>query len=544
MKRISKIADECNLDTKDIISFVKGKLNRSNVDRNSALNTHDILRLKKHFGLEEERDEPEEEPEEEPEKPIPVFQAQDDLAVDLSSIEMAKEPNYYVLCHEEVVDWKTEGQSVFEGDSQIARRTNLVMQHFMAHGKSGVVKGVKGVNKGWRRTPLKGCHYYLWWAPKDAPPVKEVEGPANAIYVRSIRHHDDHKPIEVGEPDDYISLTPDEVLKSDWNEGGEPWTEIQMSFVKATEQFRMVAGFPGTGKTAALWRTILGRPSHNVLYVTWSDHLAEAASEFLRQSTSIIQAQPFSLLLDRLAKQTEVQEPTVSLSQWLTHPLAPVGEWRHCLSSLVTEIRAYMVGSAVPAYPKQLEAIHRVRLSDSSYLEKRSEEIGHSPAQGVVRVVKQFEKENGPIERCWPELEQAFRAGLLLIEFDEKLQEDPEAEIPQLESFQAPDRIVMDEVQDLTSLELFVPIMLARVFGRKNLGYLPFFLCAGDEGQSLRATDFTWDVLNRLIYEQLGGKTSRIRLEEGLRCPVKVSELINRSYTLYKNIGREARPGK
>src|SRR5262249_58475494 len=75
-------------------------------------------------------------------------------------------------------------------------------------------KGASGANRGWRRSRLgggSGFHFYAWWAPAGAAPLKKGGGfcaESEAIFLRDIRHHDDHAPLSPGDADkDYLPLS-------------------------------------------------------------------------------------------------------------------------------------------------------------------------------------------------------------------------------------------------------------------------------------------------------------------------------------------------
>jgi len=52
-------------------------------------------------------------------------------------------------------------------------------------GRASRVKGTRG--QAWRRTPVRGNQYYLWWAPAEEVGAASAEfGPA--IAVRDLRH--------------------------------------------------------------------------------------------------------------------------------------------------------------------------------------------------------------------------------------------------------------------------------------------------------------------------------------------------------------------
>ena len=77
-------------------------------------------------------------------------------------------------------------------------------------GSTPRVKGVVGHEYGWRRTPIKGCQYYLWWIPNKARGIQELtrDIERNAIFIRAIRHHDEtENALEFGDLDDYEEIS-------------------------------------------------------------------------------------------------------------------------------------------------------------------------------------------------------------------------------------------------------------------------------------------------------------------------------------------------
>ncbi|MEZ4715361.1 MAG: hypothetical protein R2851_04630 [Caldilineaceae bacterium] len=73
-------------------------------------------------------------------------------------------------------------------------------------GRTPIVKGTAGRNARWRRTPVQGNHYYMWWIPQSESPLADatidISGDltdgnggngadaVNTILVHSVRHHD------------------------------------------------------------------------------------------------------------------------------------------------------------------------------------------------------------------------------------------------------------------------------------------------------------------------------------------------------------------
>ena len=143
--------------------------------------------------------------------------------------------NHPLLLHEEVPD------SV-EDDMHLRRRLGLVLQHLAAHGRTSIVKGCGGVNQGWRRSPLggnRGMQYYLWWAPDGSRPTggarrsEELNG--SSIWVRAVRHHDDHTPLDIGsDASDYYSIGQNDIASHDDSFISPPDTENQALIRQAT----------------------------------------------------------------------------------------------------------------------------------------------------------------------------------------------------------------------------------------------------------------------------------------------------------------------
>ena len=95
------------------------------------------------------------------------------------------------------------------------------------------------------------------------------------------------------------------------------------------------------------------------------------------------------------------------------------------------------------------------------------------------------------------------------------------------EGFDSFDRIVVDEVQDLTLLEIAVVVELCRAIGRGRR-CSPWLLMAGDAGQTVRPTSFEWAPLNDLLSTRMR-RPAEFHLEEHLRCPSRIAEVVERA---------------
>ena len=95
----------------------------------------------------------------------------------------------------------------------------------------------------------------------------------------------------------------------------------------------------------------------------------------------------------------------------------------------------------------------------------------------------------------------------------------------------------MDEVQDLTLVELAVVIELCRAIGLRRRS-APWLLIAGDEGQTVRPSGFEWSSLNSLLARTLTAP-QRFTLDTTLRSPERIAEVIERASQLYQMTGLE-----
>jgi hypothetical protein len=87
-------------------------------------------------------------------------------------------------------------------------RALFTIRQLAAHGRPNRVKPTRGNdNRGWRRTPLEGNHFYAWWAPHNARPVRGAGLEERAILLRDLRHHDDHRPLDAGQPGDRVAIS-------------------------------------------------------------------------------------------------------------------------------------------------------------------------------------------------------------------------------------------------------------------------------------------------------------------------------------------------
>ncbi len=189
-------------------------------------------------------------------------------------------PGNPLFCHQDFLEKMEENRA-----STVGRRAALLLHRLLVDLRRQHYKPTQGENRGWRRSPLggnHGNHFYAWWAPKGAAPLKSAPefdcAPDGSIFLRDIRHHDDHRPLNPQSlADHYLSIGVKELRQEEYVPA--PWTQAQARFADARQKVRIIKGFPGSGKTTALWHAadLAGRRS--VLYITYSTELAALARE-------------------------------------------------------------------------------------------------------------------------------------------------------------------------------------------------------------------------------------------------------------------------
>jgi hypothetical protein len=185
-----------------------------------------------------------------------------------------------LFCHQDFLEKMEENRA-----NTVGRRASLLLQRLLVDLRRQYYKPTQGENRGWRRSPLggnHGSHFYAWWAPKGAAPLKvnpEFDSaPEGAIFLRDIRHHDDHRPLNPHSvADNYLPIGVKELRQEDYVPP--PWTQAQAKFADARQKFRLIKGFPGSGKTTALWHAADMGGRKSILYITYSPELAALARD-------------------------------------------------------------------------------------------------------------------------------------------------------------------------------------------------------------------------------------------------------------------------
>ena len=417
----------------------------------------------------------------------------------------------------------------------VEKRLAIIVQQLASLGRTTIVKGCSDTkNRGWRRTPLgghSGMHYYLWWTPQGSAQARSVSGlPRHSILLRAVRHHDDHRELKAGDLEDYYKLSSKEVadpkktLRS-------PWTVGQQDFLRDDSPVRVVYGYPGSGKTMALWRAVESRGG-KTLYLTWSSALSdEARARFkaFAPSDASVEAMQFRVFIGGLCGK---DLPHVTLKQsrgrlrdafgwWKIS--SHLGPWKHDLDAMHAEMRAVLLGRAVPSVMDCTDCGRR--LADQAYLD--STQVGQRAAKALLEAV-----ERGGWQRWYgdvfPELAAARTA----------LDRVQAGSIPT--GLQGFDRIVVDEAQDLTLLESAVVAEYCRCLA-SNRQRAPWLVMAFDAGQTVRPSGFNSNRLSDLLTTTLHAPRE-FPLDRAVRSPSRISDVIREASRLYRLIDKDWRP--
>ena len=417
------------------------------------------------------------------------------------------------------------------------QRLGLLIEQLAARGRTSVVKGCQGNNRGWLRTPLGGAHgqqYYLWWAPAGSRPMAGSDLEPGGIAIRAARHHDERTTLNGGARADYVEIDNADRMAPDI--AGTPWTDAQERFRKGSEPVRVLEGSPGSGKTTALWHSIDARADEHVLYVTWSGTLAEeAAAHFESFAAPTVRTTciDFATLLAWITGEAVTQQP-LERSQLAFENAVKLakprkrGEWEHVDGALYAEVRAVLLGGAWTESHGAVRQDGCMKLDEHAYGTalarlRRNDELNRRTVIGTVKDLPP-----GSLYAIFPEL--AAAAGAL-----DKLRQQKVP--PRLADV---NRIAIDEAQDLTLTELAVVIELARSI--ESLGRpRPIVLVAGDEGQTVRPSGFSWARTRDLLTKQLS-RPATYALDTQLRCPKRIDDVCDAARQYYRGIEKKTRP--
>lgn len=456
--------------------------------------------------------------------------------MDIDTFETPKLPNA-LFCHQEFLERLAE-----HGRDAIGRRAAFLMQRLSVDARRLHYKPTLGPNRGWRRSRLggnHGSHFYAWWAPKNAIPLKESgdfsDVPDGAVFLRDIRHHDDHALLPAHSFSSYyMPVTVRDLRREEY--APLPWTPPQVRFASGRQSVRLLKGHPGSGKTTALWNAADATGADRVLYVTYSSDLASLAREYFDRFCSShkrFDVITFPNLVRQLLGIDAAVQTEREVRKQFRRDVAPfarlLGPWANNQTALYDELHAHLAGDALPLAIGRFAFSKKPRVGDGAYRERRTRFLGQSAVSSALDVASRLEGANRTTlaETYFPEIAFAWRAV-------EKLR------TPDFSTSFDYGCIAVDECQDLTPIEALVIVEFAARINRGRRVAIPV-LVAGDEAQTVRPTDFEWGWFCDILHSEVGTPTE-YKLASNLRSPHRIAELVNRVWDLYSHIQKHDRP--
>lgn len=411
--------------------------------------------------------------------------------------------------HQDFVDWLTNAPPPQRAASLRA------LEALIAHGRPNRVKGVRGVNQGWLRTPVGGTNgnqFYLWFAASGSAPVGDSIRTGEHL-VRAVRHHDETS-VRIEATGQTMPWSARDLFEELGRDTGvledQAHSEDQRRAMGALGQVHLVLGSPGAGKTTALLHS-LRRLEGEVLYLTFSAALAQRAREWVEavlDNAHEIHIKTFGELFPGGFRDPSPELRKSRLKLELAQRLPQLGPWvgqgELRADELYDELHAHYFG-----FPGELDP--------EGYRARRGEVIGKEAAAAAARAASWLSATT--VAELFPGPFAARRATSTSV-------------------CAGYDWVVIDEVQDLTEVEL---AWLVRQVDRE--GTRPGLRAAGDEGQTLRPTGFTWAGFKRLLGEKRD--VSETRLSANLRSTREIAQLIGSLTThCYRDgLPRALRPG-
>jgi hypothetical protein len=339
----------------------------------------------------------------------------------------------------------------------------------------------------------------------------------------------------------YLPLSVSDIRGEEYGPG--PLTPSQAKFAAARQPVRVLKGYPGSGKTTALWHAADSTGAERVLYVTYSRDLAALARDYFDRYCSShkhfhVVTLP-NLIRQLLGLSASVGPPREAQQRFLRE-LAPftraLGPWTNSPVALYDELHAHLAGDALPVTIGRFVAAKQPRVPDKAYRERRTRFLGPAATNAALDISARLERaETGTLaDRFFPELALAWQAAGRLRPGTGGA---PPAGIDSaLMEF---DCVAVDEAQDLTPVEAYVLVQLTSLIGSRRRP-VPMLL-AGDEAQTVRPTDFEWAWLSDLLHAQLGTPIE-FKLSANLRSPRRIAEIVNQVWDLYSRIEKQDRP--
>ena len=323
-----------------------------------------------------------------------------------------------VYCHQEFLD-----KLALRRNESVGKRAALLLQRMAVDLARLHYKPTSGVNRGWRRSRLggtAGSHFYAWWAPSGAAPVRNTSFQAGpeSVFLRDIRHHDDHAPLDAGSlSKDYLPMGVSDLRGDEY--APEPWTASQARFARSRGDARILKGYPGSGKTTALLHAADESQAERVLYLTFSADLAALARDYFdrfcsgaRIFTVLTYPVWIAQLTGRRGNEPDLAAARAQFRKDLLSHQRSLGPWSNDIDGLYDEMHAHLVGAAIPEKSGRFPRAERVRLPEAAYRAQRTRYLGAAATDCVINAARRLDRvgEAPLADRYFPELALAWRA--------------------------------------------------------------------------------------------------------------------------------------
>ncbi|HZQ55589.1 MAG TPA: hypothetical protein VFB14_25550 [Bryobacteraceae bacterium] len=252
---------------------------------------------------------------------------------------------------------------------------------------------------------------------------------ARSIFLRDIRHHDDHALLAAGQlANDYLPLTVPDLRGDEY--APEPWTSPQARFARSRGAVRILKGYPGSGKTTALLHAGDASQAERVLYLTFSPDLAALARDYFDRfcssdRTFTVLTYP-AFLAQLLSGPVSLPDPAEARAQFrrdLFNHQRSLGVWSSTLDALYDEMYAHFIGTALPQPAGRFPKAERMHLPETAYRAQRARYLGNA-VDSVLEAARRLERNsNTPLaDRYFPELALAWRAANALVSKSPQIQ--------------------------------------------------------------------------------------------------------------------------
>jgi len=443
-----------------------------------------------------------------------------------------------VVVHEEFLEWFTDTST----NPIFSKKARFQIRNLLTRGFHPGDKSVMGAGKGWMRSSLGGrggFQYYLWYVGHGGAIGDELGLGPGQFAVRKVRHHDEtHLALDAGLlARDYELFTANDVEGS----GDElVYTENQRKVaISNVSPIQVLKGYPGSGKTTALWLSASHAAGQRILYLTYSDKLAREAQqnfEMFRQVGTEVDVMTFPELIHHLADDRDDTSRGITpveaarrLKAYMPLFRNRMEGWKENIDELYAELHAHGVGRAMPIDFLTLAATSESCLSSNDFVKLRSNELGEGMAISAGKILDHLRK-NNHIDELFPGPSRSRR--LLQDVFE-----------PPTERLRGVSTVLVDEVQDLTQVETLLLLNVVARIGTDS-GVMPRLVLAGDESQTVRPTDFRWSWLKNLVTAVFSSsiEIEDTALEQNLRSPYQIAKFVEATRAQYALFNKEDRP--